>query len=167
MLDCLIVGDTLSVALHLNVMYDECQLQGIGARNTRQFNEFFPNNFDAKTVIISLGMYDYKGIDTEAELRKMRQRVDAKYVFWVLPLANIVSWKIPKHYERTVPIEKIQSIIKAIAAEYGDTIITTPKDEVSTISKEVAFPSDYGYKAMARRIMESRAGVEVFPVTPQ
>ena len=165
MFDCLIVGDSNGVELHFEVMHEDCHLVSKGWMTTERFNREFPGQFYANTVIISLGMYDYKGINTEDELHKMRERVGAKNVFWMLPIMNVVGFKIPNYWERSVPIEKIQKIVKDIAAQYGDTVISTPKNEVTTVG-EGASPSNYGLKQIARKVMEGKAGIEVFPVTP-
>lgn len=161
MLDCLLVGDMFSVALQMRYMPEHCQVVSRGWMTSREFNEEYPQNFNANAVIISLGMFDYKNINTEAELYKLRERVGAKTVFWILPIANLVSYKVPDYMNRKIPIKTIQKAIKKIADEYGDRVITI--DHISTIAEPVV-PSDYGYKDIARRIMEGRAGVEVLPV---
>jgi len=139
MLDCLIVGD--SIAVGTKMFAPHCALQGRGGINTWQFNKMYNQSFYAETVIISLGSNDHKGVKTYDELFEMRQRVGAKNVFWVLPAGNLPAGG--------VPIEKIQTIVKELAAYYGDTVLP-----IRGLQPDGIHPSWSGYKDIVERTKE-------------
>lgn len=139
MLDCLIVGD--SIAVGTKMFAPHCALQGRGGINTWQFNKMYNQSFYAETVIISLGSNDHKGVKTYDELFEMRQRVGAKNVFWVLPAGNLPAGG--------VPIEKIQTIVKELAAYYGDKVLP-----IRGLQPDGIHPSWTGYKDIVERTKE-------------
>jgi len=139
MLDCLIVGD--SIAVGTKMFAPHCALQGRGGINTWQFNKMYNQSFYAETVIISLGSNDHKGVKTYDELFEMRQRVGAKNVFWILPAGNLPAGG--------VPIEKIQTIVKELAAYYGDTVLP-----IRGLQPDGIHPSWAGYKDIVERTKE-------------
>ena len=139
MLECLIVGD--SIAVGTKMFAPHCELQGKGGINTWQFNRMYKGSFYAETVIISLGSNDHKGVKTYDELFEMRQRVGAKNVFWVLPAGNLPAGG--------VPIEKIQTIVKELAAYYGDTVLP-----IRGLQPDGIHPSWAGYKDIVERTKE-------------
>ena len=136
MLECLIVGD--SIAVGTKQFMPQCQLEGKGGINTWQFNRMYKGSFYADTVIISLGSNDHKGVRTYDELFELRQRVGAKNVFWVLPAGNLPAGG--------VPIAKIQSIVKEIAASNGDTVLP-----ITRLQPDGIHPSWAGYKDIAEK----------------
>ncbi len=139
MLECLIVGD--SIAVGTKMFAPHCELQGKGGINSWQFNKMYKGSFYADTLIISLGSNDHKGVKTYDELFEMRQRVGAKNVFWVLPAGNLPAGG--------VPIEKIQSIVKELAAYYGDTVLP-----IRGLQPDGIHPSWSGYKNIVERTKE-------------
>jgi lysophospholipase L1-like esterase len=88
----------------------------------------------AKTVIISLGANDHKGVKTEQELRKMRESIKGNRVFWIDPGKD----------RKPVPHD---AIVK-IAQEYGDIILPRPKDHMSV---DGVHPTGRGYKILAEQ----------------
>jgi CO dehydrogenase nickel-insertion accessory protein CooC1 len=90
-------------------------------------------------VIISLGSNDHKYIKTQEELEKLREKITAKRVFWVLPKGNS-----PKG---GLSIEEVQRIIKVIASLHGDTIIL-----IQRVQSDGIHPSWAGYKQIAKDI---------------
>jgi hypothetical protein len=90
-------------------------------------------------VIISLGSNDHKYIKTQAELERLRDKITASRVYWVLPRGN--------NPKGGLPIEEVQRIIKVIAALHGDTVI--PIDRVQS---DGIHPSWAGYKQIAKAI---------------
>ena len=140
MIDCLILGDSIAVGIHQ--ARPECVAYAKGGWNTWQWNkEFIKNDLSAKTVIISLGSNDHKGVKTYDELFEMRQRVGAKNVFWILPAGNLPAGG--------VPIEKIQTIVKELAAYYGDTVLP-----IRGLQPDGIHPSWAGYKDIVERTKE-------------
>jgi len=129
MIECLILGDSIAVGTHM--FAKQCQLVGQGGINTWQFNKMYKNNLlAAKTVIISLGTNDHKGVNTRDELIRMRERVSAGNVYWIMPSIK----------------PEIQAIVAEIALQYGDQIIGTSK-----LQADGVHPSWDGYKELVKQ----------------
>lgn len=128
MLECLIIGD--SIAVGTSRVKPECVSFARGGWNTEQWNkDYLKNELKAGTVIISLGSNDHKGVHTRIELEKMRAKVEAKRVFWILPAIK----------------PAVQDIIFTIANEYGDTILP-----IRGLQKDGVHPNMNGYKDIAK-----------------
>lgn len=127
MLDCLILGD--SIAVGTQQFRQECTLVGKGGINSWQFNKNYAQKIEpANTVIISLGSNDHNGVNTFQELLAMRQKVEGKRVFWILPA-------IKPH---------IQDMVQIIAKNFGDTVLPITK-----LQSDKVHPSWAGYKEIA------------------
>ena len=135
MIDCMILGD--SIAVGVSMARKECVSHSKGGWNSWQWNKDYLDKVVDKpvqTVIISLGANDHKGVKTEQELRKMREAVKGKRVFWIDPGKD----------RKPVPHEAIVRI----ASEYGDTILPRPKDHMSA---DGIHPTGRGYKVLAEQ----------------
>ena len=135
MLECMIVGD--SIAVGVARARPECVSYARGGWNSWQWNKDYlarSVSRPAKTVIISLGANDHKGVKTEQELRKMRESIKGNRVFWIDPGKD----------RKPVPHD---AIVK-IAQEYGDTILPRPKDHMSV---DGVHPTGRGYKILAEQ----------------
>jgi lysophospholipase L1-like esterase len=133
MLECLIVGD--SIAVGTSMARPECVSLSKGGINSSQWNkQNAGNNVTAKTVIISLGANDHRGIKTEDELRRLRTAVKADKVFWIDPGQD----------RKPIP----HDAIVRIAREYGDIIIARPKNHMSA---DGVHPTGRGYKIIAEQ----------------
>jgi lysophospholipase L1-like esterase len=133
MLECLIVGD--SIAVGTSMARPECVSYSRGGINSWQWNKDYLDQATkqpAKTIIISLGANDHKGVKTEKELRKMREAIKGTRVFWIGPGA--VRKPIP------------QDAIERIAREYGDTVLSRPE---AHMSKDGIHPTGKGYRVLA------------------
>jgi lysophospholipase L1-like esterase len=129
MLDCLILGDSIAVGTHQ--FRKECSSVSKGGINSWQFNKDYAQRIEpANTVIISLGSNDHNGVNTFKELMAMRQRVEGKRVFWIMPA-------IKPH---------IQDMVKIIANSYGDTILP-----ITRLQPDGVHPSWAGYKEIAEK----------------
>ena len=130
MIDCLVLGDSIAVGTHQ--FRPECVAYAKGGWNTWQWNrDYLKNDLTAKTVIISLGSNDHKGVKTKAELQRIREKVGNKArVFWILPAIK----------------PDIQEIVKAMAQEYGDTVLP-----ITRLQKDGVHPSWAGYKELAEK----------------
>jgi lysophospholipase L1-like esterase len=129
MLDCLILGDSIAVGTHS--FRTECVAHAKGGWNSWQWNRDYLNkDLTAKTVIISLGSNDHKGVKTRQELVKMRDKVKGQRVFWILPAIK----------------PDIQNIVKEIAKDNNDVILTIP-----ALQKDGVHPSWSGYKKIAEQ----------------
>ena len=131
MIECLIIGD--SIAVGTAQVRPECVAYAKTSLNSSQFNEKYPQTFNGKVVVISLGSNDHKYIKTEKELFKLRERVQAETVYWILPAGNSKTSEIP--------VVRIQEHVESIAEMYGDWIIRIP-----SLSKDGVHPTGKGYK---------------------
>jgi hypothetical protein len=131
MIDCLILGDSIAVGTHM--ARPECVAYATSGINTTQFNKKYPQPFNGKVVVISLGSNDHKYIKTEKELFKLRERVQAETVYWILPAGNSKTSEIP--------IVRIQEHVESIAEMYGDWIVRIP-----SLSKDGVHPTRKGYR---------------------
>lgn len=137
MIDCIVLGDSIAVGTHLQRY--ECVSYSKGGINTWQWNkQFGKNDLTAKTVIISLGSNDHKHVKTYDELKKIRDKVKASKVFWILPHGNLKA--------SGVDIEIIQHLIKEIAVQYNDIVLP-----INNISKDNIHPTGAGYRDIANR----------------
>ena len=137
MIECLILGDSIAVGTHM--ARPECVAYAKGGWNTWQWNrDYLKNDLTAKTVIISLGSNDHKGIRTKAELQRLREKVGTAKVFWILPHGNLPAGG--------VPIEQIQQTVNDIAQVYGDIVLP-----ITRVSKDNIHPSWAGYKQLAEK----------------
>jgi lysophospholipase L1-like esterase len=128
MIECLIIGD--SIAVGTAQARPECIAYAKGGWNTWQWNkEFLKNDLSAKTVIISLGSNDHKGVRTKAELQRIREKVGVKArVYWILPAIK----------------PDIQQIVNDMAKEYGDVVLP-----INRLQPDKIHPSWAGYKEIA------------------
>lgn len=88
MLECLVIGD--SIAVGISQFRKECVTFARTGWTSSKWNKQYLPTFNAqlpvKSLIISLGTNDYQGINTIAELNKIRENVKpGTRVFWVLP----------------------------------------------------------------------------------
>jgi hypothetical protein len=135
MLDCLIIGD--SIAVGTAMARPECVSYSRGGWNSWQWNKDYleiAKSKPSKTLIISLGANDHKGIKTEEQLRKLRSSVTADKVFWISP------------GKERKPIA--QDAIERIAKEYGDIVLNRPMDHMSA---DGVHPTGKGYKQLAEK----------------
>ena len=133
MLECLIVGD--SIAVGVSQVRKECSAivkSGINSQtwNQKHLGELRP----ARTLIISLGANDYKGIKTEENIRKLRISARAERVFWLLPSSRLKPAQV--------------EAVKRVAEEFKDTVIPRPETDISA---DGVHPTYKGYRALAKR----------------
>jgi len=131
----MIIGD--SIAVGTAMARPECVSYSRGGWNSWQWNKDYLSaaaDKSAKTVIISLGANDHKGVKTEQELRKMRSTIKGERVFWIDPGKD----------RKPIPYDAIVRI----AQEYGDTIIPRPKDHMSS---DGIHPTGRGYKILGEQ----------------
>ena len=106
MIECMIIGDSIGVGV--SHVRKDCSSTAVGGINSWQANQYNSNKkVVAKTVIISLGSNDHKGVKTEAELRKLRANTTADRVYWILPAIK----------------PDIQEIVRTVAADWKDIVL--------------------------------------------
>jgi lysophospholipase L1-like esterase len=128
MIDCLVLGDSIAVGLYQKI--PQCESLSKGGWNTWQWNrDYLKYDLTAQTVIISLGSNDHKGIKTQEELERLREKVTAGRVFWILPAIK----------------PEVQRIVKVVAALHGDTVVP-----ITRLQPDGVHPSWTGYKELAR-----------------
>jgi lysophospholipase L1-like esterase len=135
MLECLILGD--SIAVGTAMARPECVSFSKGGWNSWQWNKDYllkASEKPAKTIIISLGANDHKGVKTEKELRQMRSIIKGDRVFWIDPGQD----------RKPIPHDAIVRIAK----EYGDIILPRPKNHMSA---DGIHPTGRGYKVLAEQ----------------
>ena len=133
MVDCMVLGDSIAVGTHM--ARPECVSYSKGGWNSWQWNKDYLSHSTTKsydTIIISLGANDHKGVKTEQELRKMREAIKGKRVFWIDPGKD----RKPIAHEA----------IMKIAGEYGDTVLSRP---AGNMSSDGVHPTGKGYKILA------------------
>lgn len=130
MLECLIVGDSIAVGTHK--FKPECVAYAKGGINSWQWvnQNIGKMPLQAKTVIISLGSNDHKGVKTEKELETIRELTKADRVYWILPAVK----------------PDIQNIVKKVAAEHGDVVLP-----ITRLQPDGIHPSWAGYKDLAEK----------------
>jgi lysophospholipase L1-like esterase len=133
MLDCLILGD--SIAVGTAQFKPECTtIAKVGINSHQYYQQYVlprQTDFGSEVVIISLGSNDWEGIKTYNELYKLRERVKAERVYWVLP-----------NYER---FPKQAEDVKLIALSFGDFVIKPTRYQEDRVH-----PSWAGYKEIAK-----------------
>jgi len=140
MLDCLVLGDSIAVGLHQQI--PQCRSLSKSGWNTWQWNrDYLKNDLAADTVIISLGSNDHRYIKTQAELERLRDKITASRVYWVLPKGNSSRGGLT--------VDEVQRIINTIAALHGDTVIP-----ITRVQSDGIHPSWAGYKQIASSIKQ-------------
>ena len=138
MLECLIIGD--SIAVGTATVRQECVSYSKGGINSYQWvnQNISKLPLQAKTVIISLGSNDHKGVKTQKELETIRELTKADRVYWILPHGN--------HPKSNISIEDIQAIVKKVAEKNGDIVLP-----ITRVQKDNIHPSWAGYKELANQ----------------
>jgi lysophospholipase L1-like esterase len=131
MLECLILGD--SIAVGIAQQRPECVAYVKSGINSWSWNnQHITKNLSGKTVVISLGANDHKGVKTKQELYALRQVINAEHVFWISPGMD------------RKPTQQIA--IEEIAKQYGDTVLARPSNHMSA---DGIHPTGRGYKELA------------------
>ena len=134
MLECLVIGD--SIAVGISQFRKECVTFARTGWTSSKWNKQYLPTFNAqlpvKSLIISLGTNDYQGINTIAELNKIRENVKpGTRVFWVLP----PKAKLPQ-----------REMVREVAEIWGDTWLSVPEDE---LAGDKIHPTQVGYRNIA------------------
>ena len=129
MLECLIVGD--SIAVGVSKVRTECASIAKSGINSAEWNRQHLSKLKpTKALIISLGANDL-GVDTEKNVRMLREKAQAERVFWLLPSQKLK----PRQVEA----------VRRVALEFSDVVISRPE---SNISADGVHPTYKGYKIL-------------------
>jgi len=129
MFECMILGD--SIAVGVSQHRPECVTYAkIGINSHKWVDSNITKDLSSGTVIISLGSNDNEHIHTFKELLALREVIDAKRVFWILPANK----------------QNISDNIETIAKNYKDTILKIPE-----VSKDKVHPTTKAYKLLSEQ----------------
>lgn len=129
MLECIIIGD--SIAVGVAAYRPDCVAYAKSGLSSVQFGTTYADRIlEAKTVIISVGSNDHQYTPSNYEILKIRGRISADKVFWIMPQGNAK--------EANTPIERVQQMVSKIANTMGDGVIhfTPSPDGVHPTTKE-------------------------------
>jgi lysophospholipase L1-like esterase len=128
-IDCLILGD--SIAKGLSQIRKECVSYAQSGINSHDFNRrYYDRPKSAKTVVVSLGSNDYKGIRTFEELDYLRHAIDSDRVLWILPFSK----------------PDVREAVMRVADNFGDDVL-----EIEDVSPDRVHPTPKGYKGLAKK----------------
>lgn len=133
MLECMVIGD--SIAVGTSYFRKECITVAKSGINSTNWNKLHLNKIQpSKSVIISLGSNDYKGIKTYDNLLTLRKKIAGAKVYWIMPNEHI------KHIAR--------KDVERVAMEFGDIMVERP---LKMMSPDGIHPTFAGYKDIANR----------------
>lgn len=133
MIECLIVGD--SIAVGVSQVRRECRAYVKSGINSTVWNRTHLHNLEPSNVlIISLGANDTRQVDTEANVRLLRNKTTASKVYWLLPNEKLK----PRAVEA----------VRRVAEEFGDKVIERPTTDISS---DGVHPTYLGYKKLAEK----------------
>ena len=130
MIPCLVIGDSLAVGVGLTL--PECRTEARVGLSARQFVHEFLSPREADKVVISLGVNDGESAYTIPNLRRVRESVRGRTVYWLLPAQH--------DYARIA--------IRTVAARFGDRVIDcTPHS-----GPDGLHPTGSGYRSLGAQI---------------
>lgn len=136
MLECLIIGDSIAQGIS-NVRTECVEYANVGWTSKKTVQVYGNRNLESDTVIISLGTNDTKYINTQKELSRLRSKIRAKKVIWIVP-ANV-------NPNSGVSTNDIKAAIYKLAATYGDSTLELPKP-----LSDRYHPTGKGYRELAK-----------------
>ena len=88
MLECLILGDNIGIGL--SMVRPACvQMTASGTNSFNWYKDFNkrPGYYATmyQYVVISIGIYDHDGIDTEQNIMDIRSKITSEKVIWLMP----------------------------------------------------------------------------------
>jgi hypothetical protein len=138
---CLVLGD--SIAVGVAQARPECSVVAVSGINSERFVRTLLGARTARVAVISLGVNDSEGMDTVANLRRLREQVTAWTVYWLLPGANLHA----------------REAVRAVARLYRDRLI----DVAPLAGADKVHPDRAGYAVLAAQTRGTAQG----PTTPQ
>lgn len=136
MLDCIVLGD--SIAVGVGQARPDCQTIAVSGVTSEHYVQMFAGAQQAHTAIISLGVNDGDGVATADNLSRLRGRVAANNVYWLLSGTN----------------EHIRDAVRTIAGRFGDRLI----DVLPLAGPDHIHPDRTGYAKLATETLGSGAG---------
>jgi hypothetical protein len=133
LLDCIVLGD--SIAAGLSQARPDCEAVAISGITSERFVQIFPGMGHARTAIISLGVNDGEATATSENLSRLRGRVSANVVYWLLTGGN----------------PRARDAVREVAGRFGDRLI----DAAPLTGLDHVHPDRSGY---ARLAVQTRGG---------
>lgn len=141
MMDCLIIGDSIAHGVH-SVMPACVSLSEIGISSSNWYKKYHDRpllDMQAyRFVVISLGTNDLASADIRTLMIKIRQKVQADQIIWILP----------SDIERPEQRSKVQQV----AQDYGDLTVSITD---LTGNDHVHPPTVAAYERVAKRIKDT------------
>lgn len=137
MLDCLVLGD--SIAVGVGQARPECEVVAVSGITSEHFVETLLGARAARVAVISLGVNDGEGMDTFANLRRLRATLTARTVYWLLPGINL----------------RARDAVHAVARLYPDRLI----DVAPLAGPDGVHPARSGYAVLAEQTRGTGGGV--------
>ena len=132
MLECLIIGD--SIAVGAKSFRPDCVAYAQSGITSHGWDKKFGHkDLTAEAVIISLSTNDWEKANTYDKLIQIRDKVNARRVYWIVPNEESKS--------------HVASLVRKIAVEYKDILIVPERWAADKIH-----PSWAGYKRIADQI---------------
>lgn len=136
MLECLIMGDSIAQGI-ANVRTECVEYANVGWTSKQTVQVYGNRNLESDTVIISLGTNDTKYVNTQKELSRLRSKIRAKKVVWIIPAAV--------NPKSGVSINSVKKVIYDLAAKHGDMTLELPKPLADRYH-----PTSRGYRTLAK-----------------
>jgi lysophospholipase L1-like esterase len=138
---CLALGDSLAIGV--GQARPDCYVAAITGITSERYVQIFPGMRHVRTAIISLGVNDGEAVATAENLVRLRARVSADIVYWLLTGGN----------------PRARDAVRAVAGRFGDRLI----DAAPLAGTDHVHPDRAGY---ARLAAETRGGGSPPQVAP-
>ncbi len=130
MLPCLVIGD--SIAVGVGQYLPECRTEAREGITSQRFIHELLSPQEADRVVISLGVNDGVSAFTVGNLRRVRQTVQGRAVYWLLPAGHAEA----------------RAAIRSVALQFGDRMIDAGTD----VGPDGLHPTGSGYRALAASV---------------
>lgn len=127
---CLILGDSLAVGIGQH--RPDCRTVAVTGITSGRYVQTLLTARAAESAVISLGVNDPEDADTLTNLRRVRQAVTAKRVFWLLPGIK----------------PRVRAIIRQVAVEFDDYLVDTKYE----VGPDSLHPNGDGYRFLAEHV---------------
>lgn len=127
MFDCIALGDSLAVGV--GQARPDCYVAAITGISSERYVQIFPGMRHVRTAIISLGVNDGEAADTADNLARLRARVTADVVYWLLTGGN----------------PRARDAVRVVAGRFGDRLI----DAAPLAGPDHIHPDRTGYARLA------------------
>ena len=147
MFACLALGDSLAIGV--GQARPDCYVAAITGITSERYVQIFPGMRHVRTAIISLGVNDGEGTATAENLVRLRARVSADIVYWLLTGGN----------------PRARDAVRAVAGRFGDRLIdAAPLAGTDHVHPETA-PATRGWQpqraAAVVRLRSHRTGTSI------